>query len=343
MPASPIRRRDLVLGALALACACQREQGDAGSDGDHERTPEPASPEPATLADPLGPLDTIPAALRPAFTAEGHGPPPTDLDRSEPAQTYAEFLAEDPPRPEPPRRSLAILPIGEYPRGLIVEYERVHLVRSPEPAVLAQLCEAWFGLPVRVLPAMTDERLESMPIRERDGRRQLDAEVLLAWLETQLPDDCACVLALTLEDLYQPSEAAQDGGSEYVFGLASIADRVGVHSMLRYDPGFADADDRPADFERIILTRAVRVVVHETAHMFGLRHCFHYSCVMNPTAGIADLDRAPLRLCPVCLRKLWHATGVDLEARWRQLAELASRLELDEEARWFEARRARIG
>jgi archaemetzincin len=213
---------------------------------------------------------------------------------------------EPPPSPEPNPRTLAILPIGEYPRGFVVEYERVHLVRSPEPDLLARFCEAWFGLPTRVLAPVDDSLLEAMPSREREGRRQLDASAMLAWLQPQRPPDCFSVLALTLEDLYEP-------GAAWVFGYASIVDRVGVHSMLRYDPGFANADARPIGFEQTILTRALRVVVHETGHMFGLRHCVEFACLMNATEGLEDLDALPLDLCPVCLRELQQATNLDVE------------------------------
>lgn len=310
------------MGSFALACRRASE-------------PEPRdrSDPPASSPGPPESLDSIPIALRPAFDETVHRPAPAKLPtEGEPPQSYADFLAEQPARPGPNNRTLAILPIGAYPRGFVVEYERTHLVRSPEPALLGRFCEAWFGLPVRILPAMSDELLEQMAARERDGRRQLDAPSLLTWLVTQRPSDCFCLLALTLEDLYQV-------GSAWIFGLASPSARVATHSMLRYDPGFADADARPPDFERMILQRALRVVVHELAHLFGLRHCVHFACVMNPTAGLADLDALPLDLCPVCLRKLWWATGVGLQERWQQLAELAQTLELDE-IRWYSERLA---
>jgi archaemetzincin len=329
-----VRRRELLLAIGSLAWGCRR-----ASEPDASKRGEAASPSPSTAAapnDPLGSLGSVPAELWPAFDRAAHRPAPAQLaSDGEPPQSYADFLAEAPARPGPARRTLAILPIGEYPRGFVVEYERTHLVRSPEPALLGRFCEAWFGLPIRILPALTDDLLERMPARERDGHRQLDAAPLLAWLSTMLPADCFCMLALTLEDLYQ-------AGAAWVFGLASIDTRVGVHSMLRYDPGFANADARPPDFERTISTRALRVVVHETAHMFGLRHCVHFACVMNPTTGLADLDALPLDLCPVCLRKLWTATGVSLESRWRKLAELAQTLDLEREESWYSERLAAL-
>ena len=328
-----MRRRDLLLGVLGAGLGCR---DSSEHDGSGPAPTKPASvvneQEPAEPGDPWGSLAEVPLALRPAFDPSVHAPAPVNLAiDGEPVQTYADYLRELPPRPTDDRRTLAILPIGEYPRGFVVEYERVHLVRSPEPALLAQFCEAWFGLPVRILPGMSDELLERMPARERDGRRQVDASAMLAWLATQLPDDCFCVLALTLDDLFEP-------GVAWLFGLASIRDRVGVHSMLRYDPGFASSDDRPLGWERMILNRALRVVAHETAHMFGLRHCVHFACVMNPTGGLGDLDRLPLHLCPVCLRKLWHATEAPLGERYLALARFTRSVELDDDADWFERR-----
>ncbi len=233
-------------------------------------------------------------------------------------------------------RTIAILPIGEYPRGFVIEYEAVRLVRSPEPAIITRFLEAWFGLPTRMLPAMSDEVLEQLPAREHDGRRQLDAAAVLAWLRERRPVDATCELALTLEDLY-----ADD--AEWVFGYASIVERVGVHSMLRYDPGFHDVTARGPEFEHTILRRALRVLAHEGAHMFGLRHCFHFECLMNPTAGLEDLDRLPLHLCPVCLRKLMSVTGMSIVERWQRLVALCDELSLPDERDWFADRVRALG
>lgn len=326
-----MRRREWMLLLLGLV-ACERKPEPRDAEPNREPNPEPPPPSES----PIGSLDDIPPELRPAFDERVHRPLPSTLVRDEAPQTYAEFLLEDPPRPLPTARTLAILPIGEYPRGFVVEYESVRLVRSPEPALISRFLAAWFGLPTRMLPAMSDEVLESLPARDLDGRRQLDAAALLAWLRKQRPTDATCVLALTLEDLYAPDAA-------YVFGYASIDDRVGVHSMLRYDPGFADVTMRGPEFEHTILTRALRVLAHEGAHMFGLRHCFHFECLMNPTAGTEDLDRLPLHLCPVCLRKLWSATGMSIVQRWEQLTSLCDELGLPDERDWFAARLRALG
>jgi archaemetzincin len=330
-----MRRRELMVLLLGLG-ACERSR-DARDGGEPNLEPDPQPPTTKREPSPLGSLDDIPPELRPAFDERAHRPLPSTVDRDgEAPQTYAEFLAEKPPRPQPGVRTIAILPIGEYPRGFVVEYEAVRLVRSPEPTLIARFLEAWFGLPTRMLPAMSDEVLERLPARELDGRRQLDATAVLEWLRGRRPVDATCVLALTLEDLYADDAA-------WVFGYASIVERVGVHSMLRYDPGFADVTARGPEFEHTILTRTLRVLAHEVGHMFGLRHCFHFECLMNPTAGVEDLDRLPLHLCPVCLRKLWSVTGMSIVGRWEQLVGLSDELALPAEREWFAARLRALG
>jgi archaemetzincin len=333
-----MRRRELLLLALSLG-ACRRPKDPIEARRELGTKPGSPTPRPTIAAPPgpLGSLDDVPSVLHAAFDEAGHQPLPRAVEiEAEAPQTFAEFLAEDPPRPRANARTIAILPIGEYPLGFVVEYDAVRLVRSPAPELIARFIAAWFGLPTQILPALPDELLERMPARALDGRRQLDAGALLEWLRPRRPADATCVLALTLEDLY-----AEDAA--WVFGYASVDARVGVHSMLRYDPGFANTDVRGADFEATIRARALRVLAHEVAHMFGLRHCVHYHCLMNPSGGIEDLDRLPLHLCPVCLRKLWVVSGISLVERWEQLASLCDELGLTQEREWFGSRLQLLG
>ena len=327
-------RRDFLRALLGLgACACSPEQPEPAA---ASTPPTPAKQPPPPPPDPLGPLDELPVELRPAFALEGHDPPPAGLNMDgEPEQSYAQFLAERPPVRELGSQRVGLLPIGEFPNGFIVEYGAARLVRCPPLSLLARFVEAWFGLGVDLLPPMPDEQLETLPVREQQGRRQLDADAVLEWLRTQQsgPD---YLLALTLRDLYTDD-------SQWVFGYASIGARVGVHSLLRYDPGLEDTDARGPAFRQRIRDRTLRVLAHEVAHMLGLRHCAHFRCIMNPTAGIADLDALPLHLCPVCLRKLWRATGVPLTQRWRKLREMCDELDLHSERDWIDARLQRMG
>lgn len=318
------RRGFLSLPLIALASACE----------------DAPSAETAETKDRATPLEELPVKAHPAgepspFDPGGHDPAPMALPMGdEPAQSFDDFLAEAPPAIEPGLETVALLPIGEFPHGLVAAQDRLYLVRSPPLERLGDWASRWLGVPVRLLPAMSDEALQRLPHRELDGLRQIDAASLIAQLESQKPSDCGRLMALTHEDLF-----AAD--ARWVYGYANPDAGVAVHSLLRYDPGFAQGvDHRPRAFQRLILTRTLRVLSHELSHLFGLRHCVHFACVMNPTQSLQGVDDLPLRLCPVCLRKLDAAHGgrLDHAARWRRLAELSQRAGLDLDARWYARR-----
>jgi archaemetzincin len=53
--------------------------------------------------------------------------------------------------------------------------------------------------------------------------------------------------------------------------------------------------------------------------MCGIHHCIHFSCLMNGSNHLKELDSQPLHLCPVCLRKLQSSAGCDVVARYEKL------------------------
>ncbi|MFT5431510.1 MAG: putative Zn-dependent protease [Myxococcota bacterium] len=120
----------------------------------------------------------------------------------------------------------------------------------------------------------------------------------------------------------------------FVFGQASLTGRVDVFSFARLDPTF---EGKPAS-RRLLMRRSLAILVHEVGHMFGITHCTHYSCTMNGSNSLDESDRQPLRLCPVCLRKVQWATKAPLADRYRALADLSEEMELDQEAAWFSGR-----
>ena len=71
------------------------------------------------------------------------------------------------------------------------------------------------------------------------------------------------------------------------FGLASKIKRVGVFSIARYTlHGLTDPNQ--------IAYNCCKVMVHESAHMFGLKHCLYYRCVMNGALSAAEEEKKPL-------------------------------------------------
>ena len=95
---------------------------------------------------------------------------------------------------------------------------------------------------------------------------------------------------------------------DFVAGLADQENCSGVFSFCRMDPDFDDGTDwkaAPGQEHTVWLKRSCRVMAHEIAHMFGLKHCTYYECMMNGSNGPFEGVRQPnATLCPICLTKL---------------------------------------
>jgi archaemetzincin len=59
---------------------------------------------------------------------------------------------------------------------------------------------------------------------------------------------------------------------------------------------------------------------------------------MNGSNHLAESDRRPLHLCPVCLRKLQWSVGFDVLARYSALEALDRAAGFSDEADWLKAR-----
>lgn len=257
----------------------------------------------------LGNLLELPEAVRPLFTPDGDFqrvrlPGPNDwlTQHHEPGQTFEEYQESGANRPDDQRRVIYLFPLGEFPEDT-----------TPDLEVVRAYAATFYQMEVRLLPGHLPHDLEFSPRKNpRSGQRQILAPDIMAYLKTKLPADAYCLLGVTMEDLYpQPSW-------NYVFGQASLVERVGIFSFARYDPAFW-GDERGKDYREIILQRACKVLVHEAAHMFGLQHCIHFECVVNGANHLAETDAQPQHLCVVCLRKIHLATGFDPVRRYREL------------------------
>lgn len=127
-------------------------------------------------------------------------------------------------------------------------------------------------------------------------------------------DTDAAVLGITAFDLWPGA------GWNFVFGQASLRERVGVWSMARN----GDPDGRPA-MRSLCALRTAMTATHETGHMFGIRHCIAYECGMNGSNHSGERDRQPLEFCAECQPKLWWTLGLDPLARSRALEAVARR------------------
>jgi archaemetzincin len=185
---------------------------------------------------------------------------------------------------------------------------------------------------VEILPAIHLATLKlTTRIHQGTGKRQILTGDVLDVLRKQLPADAFCILAITMTDLYPEPDW------NYVFGQASLRGRVGVYSFARYDPAFF-GERRTKDYERILLRRSCKVLVHETAHMFGMKHCIYYTCAINGSNHLRESDSRPLHLCPVCLRKLQHSAKFDVVKRYTKLREYYKKADFDDAAEWLTGR-----
>jgi archaemetzincin len=234
-------------------------------------------------------------------------------------QTFDAYLAEAPDRGPDLRTTLYLQPIGT------VDADQSKLLRQT-----GEMLRRFYDVEVRFLDPIP---LESVPQRARripprGGAEQLLTGHLLALLKERRPADAVAVLGLTTSDLW-PGE-----GWNFVFGQASLNERVGVWSTHR--------NGDPASDYTTCLRRTLKTALHETGHMFGIRHCTAYECGMNGSNHRAESDSRPMAFCPQCEMKVWWIRACEPRARYARLAELAHSLGLPEEARFWEQSRAAV-
>lgn len=322
------RMRLLLLALLATAIATTLFLQNHANTADPTRFRPPGA---AARAAAVGGRNRLPPALKAAFDPADPGFSPVPMPGSsdwlagqrESGQTFAQYQRGRPNQPDQKRSTLYLLPIGPFDDAEGVSIDQV-----------MEYAEAFFMMPVKSLPPVSDQGL---PVTERTnrGRRQLLSTDILSWLPARVPDDAYCLLGVTMIDLYP------DPDWNYVFGQASLRDRVGVYSFARYDPRFW-GKTRDAQSPSQMLRRSCRVLAHETGHMFGIKHCVHFHCMMNGSNHLDESDSQPLHLCPVCLRKLHWAKPFDVAARYEKLKSFADKAGWDDVTQWISTRLERI-
>jgi len=250
-------------------------------------------------------------------------------EHSETGQTFDEFVRSKPNQPDKIRCKIYLQPLGEFgfPRSGVPPKSQIALVET-----LREYAATYFALQVDVLPCLT---LSGHTITTRINPYTRNQQILtgdvLAILKKNVPADAFCVLAITMEDLYpEPSW-------NFVFGQASLRERIGVYSFARYDPAFY-GQEQDKNYKKLLLRRSCKVLAHETSHMFGLTHCIYFQCVLNGSNHLAESDARPMHLCPVCLRKLQHSIGFDVTSRYGNLLHFYKKAGFDNEAQWVTKR-----
>ncbi len=239
------------------------------------------------------------------------------LDRHyEFGQTYQQYLRSFPVRADS-SRTIYIQPLGRMDRRQCQIME-----------LAGEFLGKYYQLPTKVLPEIS---LDGLPKQAR--RKQSDAadeQVLTGHLldhvlKPALPKDAAVVIGFTTKDLW-PGD-----GWNYVFGQASLTDRVGVWSICRY--GNPAADDATY---RLCLARTLKTAAHEMGHMFSMSHCIFHQCNMCGANSLREADSHPMEMCPQCLTKLCYATGAEPGKRFTELADFYQRIGMKDEQAFCE-------
>ncbi len=235
----------------------------------------------------------------------------------EPGQPYSQYIESDPAVPDKQKRVIYIALLGEF---------------SPEQKEIiektARFIDLYYQMPVKFTSPIS---LEAVPSRARRvhpqtrDRQILSTYVIENLLQPVVPDDAFCLIAFTAADLW-PGQ-----GWNFVFGQASMEERVGVWSIYRNGDPAASRDEY-----KLCLLRTLKTGTHEIGHMFSLYHCIYFNCNMNGSNHRKESDRRPLWLCPVCLKKLHWALDFDLVQRYEDLRDFARDNGLSESAKFFQ-------
>ena len=219
---------------------------------------------------------------------------------TESGQTYRQYLRANPVKANQQQRVIYVQPLGKF--------------TSTQKKIVENTSEflgIYFSLPVKMRKAIS---LNIVPPAARRKPASFRSEQILTTyllfniLEPRLPKNGVAMIGITTADLW-PGE-----GWNYVFGQASLRERVGIWSINRF--GNPDTDD---DAFRTCLLRTLKTATHEMGHMFSMAHCTLFECNMCGSNHMRETDRHPLALCPHCLAKLCYATNADPVKRFEKL------------------------
>jgi archaemetzincin len=255
------------------------------------------------------PIEAAMAQLRPLARRKTR-PKPGDwlAEHQESGQSYRQFREQVAKPLTDDFTTLRVVCIGPLTAG-----------QDAVMQVVQDFLQPFFGLPLVLdepvslggIPE-TARRLLHFPSPFYPTPQLLTSYLLNDVLMTRRKPQDAAVLGITAVDLW-PGD-----GWNFVFGQASLRDRVGVWSMARN----GDPDSGP-DMRKSCALRTTMTATHETGHMLGIRHCIAHECGMNGSNHVEERDRQPLEFCPECQAKLWWTLKLDPASRSQRLEAVA--------------------
>lgn len=220
-------------------------------------------------------------------------------DRNEKFQTFSDFQKMKKIKPEAGKNTIYLQPIGDF-----------NDLQKKEIELTKEYLKIYFQLETKVLPALSNIIFPKSVRRIfKDGQEQILAGYVLdSVLIKRKPKDAVAFMGITERDLFPKPEW------NYVFGIASYQDGVGVTSIYR----FADGNLTELNFNKS-LERLMKIGSHEIGHMFGISHCLNANCVMNGTNHLPETDSHFARACSLCQQKLNSSIKYDNKKRLFEL------------------------
>ncbi|PVX47724.1 archaemetzincin [Flavobacterium sp. 103] len=229
----------------------------------------------------------------------------------EKGQNFKDFVNAKPIKPTASKNHIYLKPIGKFTE---LQKQQIELVK--------EYLEIFFQLKVKILDDISNDLVpkNARRIGYENNEQLLASYVLDSVLIKRKPKDAIVMMGLAELDLYPKPEW------NYVFGLASYADKVGISSIYRLQ----DTELTQANFN-LCLTRLLKICSHEIGHMFDLHHCINANCVMNGTNNISETDNNFSRLCSNCQQKLNYSIKYNNRKRLVELIEYFKKNKLNEE------------
>jgi predicted Zn-dependent protease len=142
------------------------------------------------------------------------------------------------------------------------------------------------------VPCRLKSGLSMLDLPMLEGRRQVNADALLHFLENRPKPPGAVVVGLTGLDIGTPI-------FRFVFGRARRGGGAAVVSMARLEPEFYGMPPDPL----LTVQRLVTEILHELGHVAGLGHCNDFSCRMHFVANVESIDLRGNGLCRHCKQR----------------------------------------
>ena len=221
-------------------------------------------------------------------------------EQEEDGQTFNQFLYDRYNLMSVNRNIIYINPLQEMPQQFLDN--------------LLLYCQSFFyPMKVKLINIVSLQSLKvKSTINKYSKKIQYNASQINSKTVKYVPNDAHCMVSILLDDLYPESSW------NFVFGLATIKDRVGVFSFARFSSSF-EKKNEVVNFDNFLLYCSCSTLTHEICHTFGLEHCIYYTCLMNGCNNMEEAKKQPLYECPVCLRKLHYSIGFDPLERYKQM------------------------